>query len=55
MFERSLPRLTRLDMNSNRFPWSAPWMTNKEATRQSLLGSEAMSRANRSRETFKLT
>ena len=42
-FELSLPRATGLDVNSNRLPWSAPWMTNKEATRLSLLGSDATS------------
>ena len=36
-FELSRPRATGLDLNSNRLPWSAPWMTNKEATRLSLL------------------
>ncbi len=41
MFELSLPRATGLDMSSNRLPWSAPWMTNKEATRLSLLGLDA--------------
>ena len=40
-FELSLPKATGLDVNSNRLPWSAPWMTNKEATRLSLLGSDA--------------
>ena len=53
MFELSLPRATGLDMNSNRLPWSAPWMTNKEATRLSLLGSDATSRANHAQLAFK--
>ena len=42
-FELSRPKATGLDLNSNRLPWSAPWMTNKEATRLSLLGAEALS------------
>ena len=42
-------------MNSNRLPWSAPWMTNKEATRLSLLGSDATSRANDVQACFRLT
>ena len=51
-FELSLPRATGLDVNSNRLPWSAPWMTNKEATRQSLLGSDATSRANHAAQAY---
>src|SRR3954468_3273141 len=31
-FEWSRPRAVGLDFSSNRFPWSAPWITNKEAT-----------------------
>ena len=54
-FELSLPKATGLDMNSNRLPWSAPWMTNKEATRLSLLGSDARSRANHAQTFFRLT
>ena len=42
-FALSRPRVTAVDMNSNRFPWSAPWMTNKEATRLSLLGAMVQS------------
>jgi hypothetical protein len=33
-FELSRPRVKELDMNSKRLPWSAPWMTDKEATTQ---------------------
>ena len=32
-FELSRPRARGLDVNSKRLPWSAPWMTDKEATR----------------------
>src|SRR4051812_47279728 len=31
-FDWSRPRAMGLDFSSNRLPWSAPWMTNKEAT-----------------------
>src|SRR5689334_20809780 len=38
-FDWSRPSAMGLDLSSNRLPWSAPWMTNKEATEYPLLGS----------------
>ena len=54
-FEFSRPKATGLDLNSKRLPWSAPWMTNKEATRLSLLGATAIVRRTQKLDVLNLT